>query len=70
MRFMNKVSDGDVKIESSQQPISDSWTKDFETQKVTEADNDEADWVQDFAEHKAKQGKLKITLIVCYRSCA
>lgn len=65
MRFMNKVSDGDVKIESSQQPISHSWTEEFDAQasgdKSTVLDaNQESDWVQDFAEHKAKQGKKKL----------
>lgn len=62
MRFMNRVSDGEVKIENSQQPIH-SWTDEFAsetseagaTAAATTSDND-SDWVRDFAEHKAKQG--------------
>ncbi|XP_055311031.1 peroxisomal targeting signal 1 receptor isoform X2 [Sitodiplosis mosellana] len=67
MRFMNRVSDGEVKIENSQQPIH-SWTDEFaaETSEagvtaaaaaaaaVTTSEQD-SDWVRDFAEHKAKQ---------------
>lgn len=62
MRFMNKVSDGDVKIENSQQAIN-SWN-DFApetseagaTASSTSAQG--SDWVRDFAEHKAKQGNI------------
>lgn len=66
MRFMNRVSDGDVNIEDSQQPIA-SWTDEFAAQNSeagatasasATATNQDADWVRDFAEHKAKQGKL------------
>lgn len=61
MRFMNKVSDGEVKIENSQQPIH-SWTDEFasetsESAAVAAATSEQdSDWVRDFAEHKAKQG--------------
>lgn len=64
MRFMNRVSDGEVKIENSQQPIH-SWTDEFASETseagataagaATTSEND-SDWVRDFAEHKAKQG--------------
>lgn len=65
MRFMNKVSDGDVKIENSQQPIS-AWNEFVAESGETEAaavpkattSNQENDWVKDFADHKAKQGIL------------
>lgn len=68
MRFMNRVSDGDVNIENSQQPIG-AWTDEFA--ETSEADviaaaatattsDQENDWVNDFAEHKAKQGDAYI----------
>lgn len=51
-RFMNTVSDGDVKIENSQQ-AGRSWVD------AAQAAATLVDWVHDFAEHKEKQGKLK-----------
>lgn len=59
---MNTVSDGDVKIEHSQQ-AGRSWVDDFEdaAQAETAAKlvDQDSDWVRDFAEHKAKQGKFQ-----------
>lgn len=63
MRFMNRVSDGDVKIENSQQPIS-TWSDFAAETHETEAaaaptattSNQENDWVKDFADDQAKQG--------------
>lgn len=68
MRFMHTNSDGDFKNENSQQPTK-SWIDDFEkaaaaqtTEKSAEksdpllANDQDSDWVRDFAEHKAKQG--------------
>lgn len=62
MRFMNRVSDGEVKIENSQQPIN-SWTDEFSTETsetgataAISTSEQDSDWVRDFAEHKAKQG--------------
>lgn len=61
MRFMNHHS-GDVRIEDSQQPMT-SWADDFEAgaaeagaTAVPLPTDQDADWVRDFAEHKAKQG--------------
>lgn len=68
MRFMNKVSDGEVKIESSQQPIGNSWTEEFDAQNTASAKdaapnvNQESDWIQDFEEHKARQGVIAAIL--------
>lgn len=60
-RFMNTVSDGDVKIEHSQQ-AGRSWVDDFEDAAQAEAAasvvDQDSDWVRDFAEHKAKQGEF------------
>lgn len=62
-RFMNTVSDGDVKIENSQQ-AGRSWVDDFGNAAQAEAvaihTDQDSDWVRDFAEHKAKQGKFQI----------
>lgn len=60
MNFMNKVNDSDVNRIDSTQVASKSWTDEFENQNVesTAAAVPEqgSDWVQDFADHKAKQG--------------
>lgn len=61
-RFMNTVSDGNVKIENSQQ-AGRSWADDFEDAAQAEAAasstvEQDSDWVRDFAEHKAKQGEF------------
>lgn len=60
MNFMNKVNNSDVnRIDSSQVAIQ-SWTDEFENQNVesttSNVPENESDWVQDFADHKAKQG--------------
>lgn len=61
MRFMNRMGDGDVRIENSQQPMT-SWADDFEAgaseagATAIQPTDQDADWVRDFAEHKAKQG--------------
>lgn len=75
MRFMNKVSDGDVNIESIQQPISQSWTDEFEMgtrnpsgETTITNSNPESDWIQDFAEHKTKQGTFKFLVSNCMLS--
>ncbi|XP_031629596.1 peroxisomal targeting signal 1 receptor [Contarinia nasturtii] len=64
MRFMNRVSDGDVNIENRQQTLSqqtfETWTDEFTTHAgeagaTASTSNQDSDWVRDFAEHKAKQ---------------
>lgn len=66
-RFMNTVSDGDVKIENSQQ-AGRSWVDDFEDAAQAEAaatlNDQDSDWVRDFAEHKAKQGECQFQSIL------
>lgn len=61
MNFMNKVNDSDVnRMLDSTQVASKSWTDEFDKQNVdstaTAVPVQESDWVQDFADHKAKQG--------------
>lgn len=63
---MNRVSDGDVNIENRQQPI-DTWSEEFAaetgaTAAVATTLTQESDWVEDFAEHKAKQGKFFVKI--------
>lgn len=64
MRFMNRISDGDVNIENAQQS-NDSWTDEFTTQRnesgaegaTASTSDQEADWLRDFETQKAKQGE-------------
>lgn len=67
MNFMNKVNDSDVNRIDNTQLASKSWTDEFENQNVAKTASavpeQDSDWVQDFADHKAKQGI--ILLIAC-----